>query len=82
MKTFRTLFSGGELFGVGVEPAMTLRGGRVSAHRAYVGRWVRLTVQALGRFQTVPDSYKGLTAEVNGNGVPVLLAQRIMESLR
>lgn len=49
--------------------------------RAYVGRWVRLTVRALGRFQTVPDSYVGLTAEVNGNGVPCLLAQRIMESL-
>lgn len=47
-----------------------------------VGRWVRLTVQALGRFQTVPDSYIGLTAEINGNGVPCLLAQRIMESFQ
>lgn len=66
----------------GVEPAITVRGGRNSAHRAYVGRWVRLTVQALGRLQTVPDSYIGLTAEINGNGVACLLAQRIMESLR
>jgi len=52
------------------------------AHRAYVGRWVRLTIQSLGRLQTVPDSYIGLTPTVNGNGVPCLLAQRIMESLR
>lgn len=66
----------------GVEPAMTVRGSRTSASRAYVGRWVRLTIQALGRFQTVPDSYIGLTAEINGNGVPCLLAQRMMESLR
>ncbi len=65
----------------GVEPAMTLRSSRTTAQRAYVGRWVRLTVQALGRFQTVPDDYRGLTAEINGNGVPCLLAQRIMESL-
>lgn len=89
------------------QPAMTMRGTRTPAHRAYVpnwepwerneqldyeqrmrrpvqqvaGRWVRMTVQALGRFQTVPDSYAGLTPEINGNGVPCLLARRIMESL-
>jgi site-specific DNA-cytosine methylase len=44
------------------------------------GRWVKMTVQALGRFQTVPDAYKGLTAEINGNGVPSRLARCIMES--
>lgn len=64
-----------------VEPALTVRSGRVSAQRAYVGRWVRLTVQSLGRFQTVPDDYRGLTAQINGNAVPPLLARRIMESL-
>lgn len=64
----------------GVEPAMTVRSSRSSPTRAYVGRWVRTTVQALGRFQTVPDSYVGLTSTINGNGVPPLLAQRIMES--
>ena len=64
----------------GIEPAMIVRGGRASATRAYVGRWVRLTVLALGRLQTVPDSYVGLTPEINGNGVPCLEAQRIMES--
>jgi hypothetical protein len=36
----------------------------------------------LGRFQTVPDSYKGLTTKINGNGVPCLLAQKIMETLQ
>jgi DNA (cytosine-5)-methyltransferase 1 len=73
--------TGEQLARIGTEPAMTLRGSRTTAQRAYVGRWVRLTVRALGRFQTVPDSYVSLTAEINGNAVPPLLAQRIMESL-
>lgn len=51
------------------------------APKAYVGRWVRMTVQALGRFQTVPDNYVGLTPEINGNGVPCELARQIMRSL-
>ncbi len=64
------------------DPAPTGRSGRGGgAPRIYAGRWVRLTVQALGRFQAVPDDYRGLTSEINGNGVPSLLAQRIMESL-
>ncbi len=46
------------------------------------GRWVRMTVQALGRFQTVPDDYRGLTAEINGNGVPCELARQIMLSVK
>lgn len=50
--------------------------------RAYAnGRVVKMTVQALGRFQTVPDFYRGLTVKINGNGVPCLLAQKILETL-
>lgn len=65
------------------QPAMTMRGGRIAPHRAYAGgRWVRMTIKPLGRFQTVPDDYQGLTPQINGNGIPCLLAQRIMESLR
>lgn len=67
------------------EPSMAVQAwhGRRPSHMPMVasGTWKRLTVQALGRFQTVPDSYQGLTPEINGNGVCCLLAQRIMESL-
>ncbi len=67
----------------GDEPAATLRSSRTTIYRAYsAGRWVRMTVQALGRFQTVPDDYIGLTPEINGNGVPCELARQIMESMR
>jgi DNA (cytosine-5)-methyltransferase 1 len=52
-----------------------------NAPRAFVGRVVKMTVQALGRFQTVPDTYKGLTVKINGNGVPCLLAQKVLETL-
>lgn len=50
--------------------------------RAYtkIGKVVKMNIHALGRFQTVPDDYKGLTVKINGNGVPCLLARRIMES--
>jgi site-specific DNA-cytosine methylase len=51
------------------------------APRAFVGRVVKMTVQALGRFQTVPDTYKGLTVKINGNGFPCLLAQKVLETL-
>lgn len=64
------------------EPVFTIKsnaGGREPV-RAYIGRVVKMTVQALGRFQTVPDDYKGLTTKINGNGVPCKLAQAIMES--
>lgn len=75
--------TGAPLIRTADEPAMTIRSSRVPSHRAVVGgRWVRLTLQALGRFQTVPDTYRGLTPEINGNGVPCLLAQRLMEGLR
>lgn len=56
--------------------------GNKSPARAFTnGRTVKMTVQALGRFQTVPDWYKGLTVKINGNGVPCLMAQRILETL-
>ncbi len=45
------------------------------------GRIVKMTVKALGRFQTVPDWYQGLTVRINGNGVPCELAKSIMTSL-
>lgn len=48
--------------------------------RAQIGRVVKMTVQALGRFQTVPNWYQGLTVKINGNGVPCLMAKGIMES--
>lgn len=49
--------------------------------RAYIGRVVKMDVRALGRFQTVPDSYQGLTVKINGNGFPCLFAQKILETL-
>lgn len=79
--------NGGQEWGKGYrdgnEPARTIGGAAKSTHRAYAGgRWVRMTIKPLGRFQTVPDDYIGLTPQINGNGVPCLLARRIMESLR
>ena len=68
----------------GDAPAFTMRANSNDrqAVRAYAaGRWVRMTVQALGRFQTVPDEYRGLTSEINGNGVPCELARAIMASM-
>lgn len=61
-------------------PTVTVGAGGRLCTRAYVGRWVRLTVPALARLQTVPDDYCGLTSEINGNGVPCRLARHIMES--
>ena len=40
-----------------------------------------MDIRALGRFQSVPDAYIGLTPQINGNGVPCDLARAIMESL-
>lgn len=65
-------------------PAFTVRAGhegRGGQPRGPIaGRWVRMTIAALGRFQTVPPWYRGLTSEINGNGVPCELARAIMES--
>lgn len=65
------------------EPAFSISSSSKGVHRAAIaGYWVRMTMQALGRFQTVPDDYRGLTPEINGNGVPCELAEAIMKSLR
>lgn len=73
----------------GSDPAPTIRTGfgEKQALRAVlleepVGRWVKITLPCLARFQTVPDDYKGLTAEINGNGVPPRFARQLMEALR
>lgn len=66
----------------GTEPAFTLRAGRADAHRAYIGRWVKITLPCLARWQTVPQSYQGLTAEINGNGVPPRFARELMATLQ
>ncbi len=72
----------GKGYRTGDEPAFSLSSAAKGTSRAVItGRWVRMTVQALGRFQAVPDSYVGLTPEINGNGVPCDLARAIMESL-
>lgn len=62
------------------EPTFTTRS---APDRAFFsnGRWVKLDLRCYARFQTVLANYKSLTAEINGNGVPCLLAQRIAESL-
>jgi Site-specific DNA methylase len=66
----------------GENPIFTLSAsGEKRPSRAYVGRVVKMTVQCLGRFQSVPDSYKGLTVKINGNGFPCLLAQKVLETL-
>lgn len=77
------LHEGGVPIRDSAEPVMMIRAGRIPPHRAYTaGRWVRMDIRALGRFQSVPDSYLGLTPEINGNGVPCDLAEQIMVSLR
>lgn len=65
-------------------PAFTVRAGENggTGPRAYTnGRVVKLDIHCLGRFQTVPDWYQGLTVKINGNGVPCLMAQKILETL-
>lgn len=50
--------------------------------KAFIGgRVVKMNIQALGRFQTVPDWYVGLTPKINGNGCPPLMVKKIMETL-
>lgn len=51
--------------------------------RAQVGgRVVAFNTQAFGRIQTVPDWYQGATTKIIGNGIPCLMMQRVLESLR
>jgi site-specific DNA-cytosine methylase len=69
------------------EPAHTITASKV-ATRAVVGsRVVSLTPRALARLQSVPDSYRlpanrRLACRIIGDGVPSLLAQRIVEANR
>ena len=74
-------------------PAMTITAAAmrrpVSTAQAWLeqGRIVAMTPRALARFMSCPDTYrlpesKKLASTVLGNGVPVLLAQRIMEQLK
>lgn len=59
-----------------------LQSGARKPARAFAnGRIVKMTVKALGRFQTVPDWYQGLTVRINGNGVPCKLAKAVLETL-
>lgn len=51
--------------------------------RAHVGgRVVKMSIKALGRFQSVPDWYQGLTVKINGNGFPPLMAKGVMLTLK
>lgn len=71
------------------EPAMTIPASVVKGlPRAWLtqGRVVRMTPRALARFQSFPDTYwlpdrAQLACTVIGNAVPLLLMQRVMESL-
>ena len=74
-------------------PAMTITAAAmrrpVSPAQAWLeqGHIVSMTPRALARFMSCPDTYrlpesKKLASTVLGNGVPVLLAQRIMEQLK
>jgi DNA (cytosine-5)-methyltransferase 1 len=64
------------------EPYYTILASATEARaKAYVGRVVKMTTKALGRFQTVPDWYQGLTIKINGNGVPCKLAKAVLETL-
>ena len=61
---------------------MTMRGTRTTASGAYrrpLGTDDRPGARTVS---DRPDDYRGLTAEINGNGVPCLLARRIMEHVR
>jgi hypothetical protein len=66
----------------GNEPHFTITANMDRApSRAQVdGRVVKMTIQALGRFQTVPDSYIGLTPKINGNGVPCKMAEGVLKT--
>ena len=74
-------------------PAMTVHAGAMrrpaSTAQAWLaqGRVVSMTPRALARFMSCPDTYrlpesKALASTVLGNGLPCLLAQRIMEQMK
>jgi DNA (cytosine-5)-methyltransferase 1 len=70
------------------EPAPTVTASAASktATRALVaGRCVQLSPRALARLQSIPDGYvlperRRLAGQIIGNGVPPLLAQRVVEA--
>jgi site-specific DNA-cytosine methylase len=79
--------------GVGVsdarEPSRCVNATNSAHWRAWLseGRVVRMTPRALARFQSLPDEYilpdsGSLSSSIIGNGVPSLLARRIVESVR
>lgn len=59
-----------------------LQSGSKKPARAFVGgHVVKMNIKALGRFQTVPDWYQGLTVRINGNGVPCKQATSVLQTL-
>jgi DNA (cytosine-5)-methyltransferase 1 len=72
--------------GGGIPKAFVLSGGnskstgRPPARASIRGRVVKLNVKCLGRFQTAPDDYKGLTIKINGNGVPCKMAAGVLRT--
>ena len=75
----------------GCEPARTAestnRVGNIPRATTPAGRVVRMTPRCLARFQSVPDWYvlpekTALACRIIGNGVPCLMMQRVLESLR
>lgn len=64
----------------GGNPIFTLSAS--NSARAYTnGRVVQMTVQALARFQTFPDSYIGATVRIIGNAVPPVGMANVMRNL-
>jgi DNA (cytosine-5)-methyltransferase 1 len=60
-------------------------GVRLSPRALVAGRGVRLSPRALARLQSIPDGYvlperRRLAGQIIGNGVPPLLAQRVVEA--
>lgn len=65
------------------KPSFTLttnQGGNAIKAWLEHGRVVRMTTQALGRFQTLPDWYEQADCGIIGNGVPCKLAKTVVES--
>lgn len=72
----------------GGEPAMTIRGGKIPPHRAWLAscRVVALTPRCLARFQSFPDWFvlpgkRSLAYRGIGNAVPPLLYEKIIRPL-
>jgi DNA (cytosine-5)-methyltransferase 1 len=72
------------------DPAMTITTDHRPSHTPHAwlstGHVVSMTVQALARFQSMPDSYilpddNKLTCTIIGNGVPCLMMQKIYKGL-